>query len=350
MSTKLKVGIIGLGMVGEPIRKWFEELNGYKRGKDLFCYDADPKKSFKDDANKADVVFVSVPTPPNPDGSCNTSIVESVVGQIKDPAPTLSADRHSKRGRGWNGAGGKIIIIKSTVSPGTVQRLQDKYPKKRFIFNPEFLTESQAWEDFISPDRQIVSTTAKSETDAIEVLNLLPRKNFIRPWTSDYSRKSVNTTEAEMGKYASNVFGFIKVAYGNILADIAHAMTLKYAAEKKKTKVNYENIKDLISADLRIGPAWLNVAHGNYCGAGGYCFPKDMAAFISFAETVAQQLGKKKTDPAFLKVLNRGIAVLKAVEGYNVELLKAQGLTVDDVSKHNKEIIIQKRKEIRKNF
>lgn len=326
-STKLRVGIIGLGMVGEPVRRWFEDFNGYKRGKDLFCYDADPKKSFKDDVNRSDVVFVAVPTPPNPDGSCNTSIVESVVSQIKD---------------------GKVVVVKSTVSPGTVQRLQDKYPKKRFIFNPEFLTESQAWEDFISPDRQIVSTTAKSETDAVEILNLLPRKNFIRPWTSDYAKKSVNTTEAEMGKYASNVFGFIKVAYGNILADLAHAMTLKYAAEKKKTKVNYENIKDLISADLRIGPAWLNVSHGNYCGAGGYCFPKDMAAFISFAETVAQQLGKNKTDPSFMKVLNKGIGVLKAVEGYNVELLKAQGLTVDDVSKHNKEIIIQKRKEIRK--
>ena len=118
-SQKLKVGIIGLGMVGEPIRRWFEDLNGRKRGKDLFCYDSDPKKIFKDDVNKADVVFVSVPTPSNPDGSCNTSIVESVVAQIKD---------------------GKIIIIKSTVEPGTVQRLQDKYPKKRFIFNPEFLT------------------------------------------------------------------------------------------------------------------------------------------------------------------------------------------------------------------
>ena len=348
MSTKLKVGIIGLGMVGEPVRKWFEELNGHKRGKDLFCYDADPKKSYKDDVNKADVIFVSVPTPPNPDGSCNTSIVESVVGQIKD---------------------GKIVIVKSTVEPGTVQRLQDKYPKKRFIFNPEFLTESQSWEDFISPDRQIVSTTSKSETDAIEVLNLLPRKNFIRPWTSDYSKKSVNTTEAEMGKYASNVFGFLKVAYGNILADLAHAMTLKYAAEKKKTVVNYDNIKDLIAADLRIGPAWLNVNHGNYCGAGGYCFPKDMTAFISFADSLAMQLGKNpapsssadrhskkgrawsgagKADPAFMKVLKKGIDVLKAAEGYNVELLKAQGLNIDDVSKHNTEIILKKRKEIRK--
>lgn len=325
--SKIKVGIIGIGMVGGPIRRWFEEVNGYKRGKDLFCYDVDSKKGYTDDVNKADIIFVSVPTPPNPDGSCNISIVQNAVATIKD---------------------GKIVIVKSTVEPGTVEGLQKKFPKKRLIFNPEFLTESQAWEDFLSPDRQIVGTTAKSVSDAIEVLNLLPKKNFIRPWTSDYSRKSVNSTEAEIGKYASNVFGFIKVIYGNILADICHAINYRFEKDKINSRVDYDNIKELIGADLRIGSAWLNVAHGNYCGAGGYCFPKDMAAFIGFAYSLTEQLSKSKVDPAFMKVLKKGIGVLKAVEGYNVELLKAQGLTVEDVSKHNTQIILQKRKEIRK--
>ncbi len=320
--SKIRVGIIGLGMVGEPIRKWFEELMGYKRGKDLFCYDADPKKGYADDINKADVIFVAVPTPPNSDGSCNISIVQKAVSTIKD---------------------GKIAVVKSTVAPGTVQNLQNKYPKKRLIFNPEFLTETQAWEDFLSPDRQIVATTPKSTTDAVEVLNLLPKKNFIRPWTSDYSKKYINSTEAEMGKYASNVFGFIKVIYGNILADLSHALTLK-----NKTEVNYENIKELIGADLRIGPAWLNVNHGNYCGAGGYCFPKDMNAFISFANSLAKDLEKNKKNTNFVKILKKGTSVLESVRDYNVELLNWQGLTVEDVSKHNKEIIVQKRKEIRK--
>jgi len=320
--SKIRVGIIGIGMVGEPIRKWFEELNGYKRGKDLFCYDVDPKKGYSDDVNKADVVFVAVPTPPNPDGSCNVSIVQNAVATIKD---------------------GKIVVVKSTVAPGTVQNLQNKHPKKKFIFNPEFLTESQAWEDFLSPDRQIVATTQKSTSDAVEVLNLLPKKNFIRPWTSDYSKKSVNTTEAEMGKYASNVFGFVKVIYGNILADLSHALTLK-----NKTEVNYDNIKELIGADLRIRSSWLNVNHGNYCGAGGYCFPKDMNAFISFANSLAKDLEKRKTNKDFVKILKKGISVLESARDYNIELLKLQGLSVDDVSKHNKEIIVQKRKEIRK--
>lgn len=326
-NTKIKIGIIGLGMVGGPIRRWFEEVNGYKRGKDLFCYDADPKKGYIDDVNKADVIFVSVPTPSNPDGSCNASIVELAVSKIKD---------------------GKIVVVKSTVAPGTVEGLQKKYPRKRMIFNPEFLTETQAWEDFLSPDRQIIGTTTKSTTDSVEVLNLLPKKNFIRPWTSDYSRKSVNATEAELGKYASNVFGYIKVVYGNILADLCYTMNKKYKHDKIPSEIKYENLKEIIGADLRIGPAWLNVEHGNYCGAGGYCFPKDMNAFISFAETLEKDSSKKKLlDKQHLKVLQTGVAVLKAIKNYNEILIESQGLSMEDVSKHNTEIITQKRKKIR---
>ena len=321
-NHKVKIGIIGLGMVGEPIRRWFQEYNDYRRGKELFCYDIDPKKGYFDDVNKADVIFISVPTPSNPDGSCNTSIVESSVASVNDR---------------------KIVVVKSTVTPGTVERLQKKYPKKRLIFNPEFLTESQAWEDFISPDRQIVGPTSKSMSDAVEVLSLLPQKNFIRPWTSDYTKKSVNATEAELGKYASNVFGFIKVIYGNIIADMC------FAIEKVKgTKVDYNNIRELMGADLRIGAAWLNVSHGNYCGAGGYCFPKDMNSFIAFGETLERDAIKKKLlDKEHLKILQGGLAVLKAVRNYNKVLIESQGLSMDDVSRHDKEIIVQKRKKIR---
>ena len=326
MNKHLRIGLIGVGMVGEPIKRWFTEINGYIRGKDFFCYDADPKKGYFDDVNKADIIFVAVPTPSNPDGSCNISIIESVVAGIKND---------------------KIVIIKSTVPPGTVENLQKKYPKKRFIFNPEFLTESQAWEDFISPDRQIVGHTVKSVSDTIEVLNLLPKKHFIRPWTTDYAKKSVNATEAEFAKYASNVFGYIKVIYGNILADLCHAINQKFAIEKSNVKVEYDNIRETLGADLRIGSAWLNVEHGSYCGAGGYCFPKDMKAFIAFADSLTEDLKLKKKDPEFIVVLQKGIKVLKSVHEYNNSLLKLQGLTMNEVSQHNKDIIVQKRKKIR---
>lgn len=332
MSTKsqqhVKVGIIGLGMVGDPIRRWFEDHRGYKRGKDLFCYDVDPKRGFHDDVNRAEVIFVAVPTPSNPDGSCNTSIVDNAVGQIRD---------------------GKIVVVKSTVEPGTVERLQKRHPRKKFIFNPEFLTESQAWLDYIKPDRQIIGHTARSHSDAKEVLALLPKAHFERPWSSDYTKKSINATEAELAKYASNVFGYIKVIYGNILADICHALEQNFKKSGIKADVSYENVKEVISADPRIGPAWLNVEHGNYCGSGGYCFPKDMAAFIKFGEKLVSYISTgKKSDPGLTKTLKKGLAVLQSVHDYNKTLLSWQGLTLEDVSRHDKEIVVQKRKPIRK--
>jgi len=327
----MKVGIIGLGMVGDPIRRWFQEKLGYKRGKNLFCYDTDPKKGFSDDVNKADVIFVAVPTPSNPDGSCNTSIVENVLDSIKD---------------------GKIVVVKSTVPPGTIERLQKRYNKKRIIFNPEFLTEAQAWEDFISPNRQIVAHTSKSLNDSYEILALLPKKHFIRPWSSDYSKKSVSATEAELGKYASNVFGYIKVIFGNILADVSEALSLQFKQEGISANVDYENIRDIISADLRIGPAWLNVEHGDYSGAGGFCFPKDMDAFIKWGEELIKSLEKApksvKVDPGLIKSLKKGIKALQAIKEYNEQLLKWQGLDIEDVKKHDKEVVIKKRKPIRR--
>jgi UDPglucose 6-dehydrogenase len=330
MNEKLKIGIIGIGMVGEPLRRWFEEILGYKRGKELFCYDTDPKKGYSDDFNKADIVFVAVPTPSNPDGSCNISIVESATDSIKD---------------------GKIIVIKSTIPPGTAETIQKKHRKKRIIFNPEFLTEAQAWIDFISPDRQIVAHTTESISDALEVLSVLPKRHFIRPWASDYTKRSVNASEAELSKYASNIFGYIKVTFGNILADICHALNLKFKQEEIPTKADYENVREIISADLRIGPSWLNIEHGNYCGVGGYCFPKDMNAFISFAKDLIEFLKKlpKKSgaDAGQVKTLEKGIGILRAVRAYNEELLKWQGLSTEDVAKHEKEIIIRKRKQIR---
>lgn len=325
----IKVGIIGVGMVGEPVMRWFVEHKGYKRGRDLFCYDADPKKSYDDDVNRADVIFVAVPTPPNPDGSCNTSIVRSAVSTIRD---------------------GKIVIIKSTVEPGTVEELQRAHPRKRFIFNPEFLTESQAWLDYLKPDRQIVGHTARSYRDAKEILTLLPQAYFERPWSSDYSKKDITASEAELAKYASNIFGYIKVIYGNILADVCHAMSVNFKNKKIPARIDYQNVREVISADPRIGPAWLNVEHGDYCGAGGFCFPKDMNAFIKFGDNLITRLSsrKRQTDIGLVRSLSKGLDVLKSIAAYNQALLAWQGLTVEDVSKHNREIILHKRKPIRR--
>lgn len=311
-NNKLRVGIIGLGMVGDPIRRWFEEMKGYVRGRDLFCFDVDKKKGFNDDTNKADVVFVAVPTPSRNNEGADVSIVGAAVKTIKD---------------------GKIVVIKSTVPPGTVEGLQKKYPKKRFLFSPEFLTESQVWMDFARPDRQILGPTERGRRDVKEVLALMPLAPFSRPWSSDYIKKEVTATEAELAKYASNVFGYLKVIYGNMLADISAALG-----------ITYNNVREMIAADPRIGPAWLDVEHGNYCGAGGYCFPKDMNALIAYME---KELMPSVRDAGLKASLKRGVDVLKAIRTYNRGLLKWQGLTEAEMSRHDKEINVKKRKKIR---
>lgn len=295
-------------MVGSPVKRYFEK-QGYRRGRSLFCYDTDVQKNYKDDVSRADVIFVCVPSPKNSDGSCNTSLVEAVISKFS----------HHK----------KVIVVKSTVEPGTVVRLQQKY-ECPILFNPEFLTESRAWEDFIKPDRQIVAHTQKSLPFSSSVLGILPQAYFTSPGSiGAYQFYRLNSSEAEMAKYASNIFGALKVSYANIIADYCSALEKQLAKEKIKEEIDYQNVRQAIACDSRIGDAWLDVDHGQYRGFGGYCLPKDMAAFIAFGKKLAK--GLKKNDPD-KKLISAGLKVVEAIWGYNQELLKSQDLTIDQVS------------------
>ncbi|MBI2677135.1 MAG: UDP-glucose/GDP-mannose dehydrogenase family protein, partial [Candidatus Yanofskybacteria bacterium] len=289
-QQKARVSILALGTVGLPLYWWFTgnkekgyEGKGYIRGKDLFCYDTDPKKDYFDDINKADIIFVCVPTPPNPDGSCNTSIVAGAVDAVKD---------------------GKIIVIKSTVIPGTTQFLQNKNPKKALMFNGEYLTESQRDADFIHPARQIVGFTEQSKKYTTLVLSLLPESNFQSPLRLDYWRFEMTATEAEVVKYASNVFGFCKVIFGNMLYDYCEAIAKNCCVD-----VSYDKVREAVSADQRINRAWLGeIEHGGYRGAGGFCFPKDMDAHIQ-----ALKFHIKSLEPSLLKIrLEKELNVFEA--------------------------------------
>lgn len=311
---KLKIGIIGLGMVGSPLKKYFEK-KGLKRNKDLFCYDADLGKGFNDDINQADIIFICVPTPKTKSGLCDTRIVDSVVKKF-----------HNKK---------NVLVVKSTVEPGTIAKLQKKY-NCPILFNPEFLTEAQAWEDFMRPDRQVVGHTAKSKKHASVVLGILPQAYFSSPGViGTYDFIGLNSSEAEMGKYAGNVFGVIKVSYANILADLCQALESVLKKQGIKEKVNYDNVRHMMAYDSRIGGAFLDVKHGGYRGFGGFCFPKDMSAFISFVRKIEKKIDKKSANK---KLVGKGLAVLEAIWNYNEELLKSQGLTVEQVSSHDDEL------------
>lgn len=288
-----KIGIIGVGWVGAQLKKWFEEFKDYKAGMDLFTYDILPEKCVGN-INDAEVLFVVVPTPRDPKtGGCDTSIIEKAVSAI--------------------GGSGKVVVLKSTIPPGTTERLQKQYPQHKFLFNPEFLTEKTAWNDMLKPDRQIIGFTEQSLEEATMVLALLPKAPFMSPWgTNTYNRTRITATEAEMIKYGGNVYFAQKVNWANALSKMA-----------AKFGVDYENIRKGMSADYRIGDSHLDVNHGGYRGFGGYCFPKDLSAFMIFAK-----------ENGLSDVHN----LLKSAWDFNGALLAEQGLTYDDVSKHINEL------------
>ncbi len=286
------IGIVGVGWVGGQIKRYFEEIKGYKTGEDLFLKDLDPTRC-AGDIESADVIFVALPTPMSLiDGSCSTDFVESAVDHLP---------------------GEKIVVIKSTVTPGTTEKLQRRNPQHKLLFNPEFLSEKTAWHDMLRPDRQIVGFTEDSLDAAHLVLSLLPKAPYMSPWgQGTYKQTRITATEAEIIKYAGNVYFAQKVNWANALAMVA-----------EKLGVDYENIRQGMSADHRIGDSHLDVLHGGYRGFGGYCFPKDLSGFMGFVRGHG---------------LSSVHALLLAAWEFNKDLLAAQGLTIEDVSKHISDI------------
>ena len=130
-----KIGVVGQGYVGTAVKTAFEKH--YK----TFTFDLNGNcncESILDLVDESDIIFVCVPTPMKKDGSCDVSIVESVIDEIEDVDIT-----------------GKIVVIKSTVPPGTTERLNQKCENIQVIFNPEFLTEANYIEDFKNQNRII---------------------------------------------------------------------------------------------------------------------------------------------------------------------------------------------------
>ena len=113
-KEELKIGIVGVGMVGGALQRYFE-----KKGIKPLLYDKGRELGSIDQVNEADVIFLCVPTPF--ENGFDLSYVEEACRNIK---------------------GEKIIVIKSTVVPWTTEKLQKQYPQHKFIFNPEFLTEA----------------------------------------------------------------------------------------------------------------------------------------------------------------------------------------------------------------
>lgn len=238
---KFKVGIVGNGFVGEAIAFAFSTIS------DLRIYDKDPQKSMDDleSVHKSDFVFICVPTPMFADGSQDLSYVEDTFKK---------ATNHP------------IYVIKSTILPGTTEKLCKKYPNLRVVFSPEFLTERTSKLDMLTQSRIILGGDL-SLTDEVKKLfnQRFKRKNIIQ----------TDSTTAELTKYMNNSFFATKVSIMNefkLLCD--------------KIGANWEDALNGFASDGRIGDSHLNVpGHDGKLGYGGTCFPKDVRALLSLSKT-----------------------------------------------------------------
>lgn len=253
-KIKAKIGIIGLGYVGGAVRHWFELQ---KSSCELFLYDKYKKIGSAHEVNKADIIFVAVPTPFHEDGrGYDDSAVWESLRNVED---------------------GKIVVIKSSILPGSTDDLQKHHPKKILLFNPEFLTAKTPVKDFLNPIRQIIGfTNAKSKSMAARILNILPHSPHI---------KIMKAREAEMVKFFSNTFLATRVIFANQIFDLCAELG----------GVNYEIVKESVVADPRIGYSHFDVLTDGYRGYGGACLPKDTKALLQHAKKLKVNLGLLQT-------------------------------------------------------
>ena len=248
-----KIGIIGRGFVGSAVEFGFSAQTGCDA--QIKVYDKDPAKSIhtlEDTVNKSDFIFLSVPTPSNEDGSMHLGILESVLQDIQVV----------------NKRKDNIILIRSTIIPGTTTKLCKKYKKLNIVFNPEFLTERSAKFDFINQSRFILGGRKRNTARVADLYR----------WRFGDSVPCIETNfeTAEMIKYMNNCFFATKVSFMNEMKLIAD-----------KSNVDWDLAVDGFVRDGRIGHSHLAVP-GPDCkrGFGGSCFPKDIQAMINFGKNL----------------------------------------------------------------
>lgn len=241
---RFKVGIIGVGMVGGALARYFDSV-----GKKVFLFDKHGGLGSAEEVNRADIIFICVPTPFNRRTGFDSSAVQEAFKTIK---------------------GKKITVLRSTVLPGTTEKLQKKYPQHKILFNPEFLTEATADQDMSFPDRQIMGYTKKSYSVAKDILQIMPLAPFER---------IIPATEAEMAKYFGNCWFSVKVVYANQMYDLCQAL-----------KIDYNRVMECAAADKRIGRTHLEIFHKGYRGYGGKCLPKDTKALIQKGDELGVDL------------------------------------------------------------
>ena len=247
----MKIGIVGQGYVGTAIKVGFESYY------DLETYDkySEEKSTMQlaDMVESCEVIFVCVPTPMNKDGSCNIDVVEGVIKQINKLLTDWKSDKKP------------IVVIKSTVPPGTTEKLHKKFKNVNVIFNPEFLTEANFIDDFKNQTRIILGGTRKGTNKLRQIYSkVFPTAHIIK----------THSTIAELVKYMTNSYLATKVSFANEMYQIC-----------EKFDMDYDKVVEYATLDERLGVThWSVPGPDGYLGFGGHCLPKDLSALIEVAD------------------------------------------------------------------
>jgi UDPglucose 6-dehydrogenase len=269
-----KIGIIGYGIVGQAVAYGFKGCN-------IKFYDKfKNSNSLQDVCNHAEYIFICLPTPYK-ENRIDLTIIEDSVREIV---------QHT------NGTN-KLVVIKSTVVPGTTRRLAKQYPKTHFAFNPEFLTEANFLEDFVNADRHVIGADNNKNSLGLTAL-------YAQHWPKAPIYQT-DTTTAELAKYASNAFLATKVMFAN-----------EFDVLCKEMDVEWAEVKKIVVADSRIGPTHLDVT--SLKGFGGKCFPKDLIAILGLFDDLGIDASLLKT------VWKKNLSVRKVRDWEDIPFVKTE--------------------------
>lgn len=251
----MKIGIIGCGVVGSACAFGFRKLGHEVKEHDIKF------GTTINDIIDTDIVYICVPTPMNEDGSCDTSIVESVIDELLQ----LTGPNLEPKYKGY-------IAIKSTITPGTTEKIKEKY---KFIdfgqigFVPEFLRERCAITDFVELNKLLVIGSTNSYF-----------QYAVRESHGDYPQNTIccTATEAELIKYCHNTFNALRVTFANEFRQICD-----------QQGADYNKIKRAIVKSTGVPDQYLD-SNDNLAGWSSICWNKDIPALYSLINTLGLDL------------------------------------------------------------
>src|SRR5438445_4587815 len=240
--------------------------------------------SIREGVDKSHIIFIAVPTPPQPNGDVDLSFIEKVSREIADVLTDY-----------------RVIVDKSTVPVKTGERVAEtikRYNRRGAKFdvvsNPEFLREGCAIRDLMHPDRIVIGAQSQHAIDLM--------KKVYEPFMAPILVTDISS--AELIKHCANSFLALKISYINAVSGICEA-----------SGADVEKVADGIGMDHRIGRDFRNAG----IGYGGSCFPKDIAAFIAISDQLGTPFdllreverinGEQKT--RFLKTIRETLWVLR---------------------------------------